>query len=76
MGETLVGSCRTVEIPVVNKSPCPVSFSISVQQILLDDEHHSDSAAQPSGISLCDTVQVHLHSVLFDSTSETESVSL
>lgn len=55
MGETLVGSCRTVEIPVVNKSPCPVSFGLSVQQILLDDEHHSDSAAQPSGISFCDT---------------------
>lgn len=53
VGETLVGSCRTVEIPVVNKSPCPVSFSLSVQQILLDDEHHS--AAQPSGISFCDT---------------------
>ncbi|XP_076731494.1 cilia- and flagella-associated protein 65 isoform X2 [Maylandia zebra] len=52
VGETLVGSCRTVEIPVVNKSPCPVSFGLSVQQILLDDEHHSDSAAQPSALQL------------------------
>uniref|UniRef100_A0A3Q0SAU0 Si:ch1073-349o24.2 n=1 Tax=Amphilophus citrinellus TaxID=61819 RepID=A0A3Q0SAU0_AMPCI len=44
VGETLVGSCRTIEIPLVNRSLCPVSFSLSVQQIIRDDEHTYDSA--------------------------------
>lgn len=56
MGETLVGSCQTIEIPLVNKSPCPVSFSLSVQQIIRGDEHTYDAAAEQSGISFCGTL--------------------
>lgn len=38
VGETLVGSFRSIEVPLVNNSPCPVSFCLSVQQTRLDEE--------------------------------------
>ncbi|XP_014841480.1 PREDICTED: coiled-coil domain-containing protein 108 isoform X1 [Poecilia mexicana] len=31
MGESLVGSCRSVNIPIVNNCSCPISFHLSVQ---------------------------------------------
>lgn len=49
VGEMLIGSYRSIEIPVVNNSPCPVSFCLSVQQKLLLEEL-SDPQSEPSGI--------------------------
>lgn len=50
VGETLVGSYRSIEIPLVNNSPCSVSFCLSVQQRLLEDELIYDPETEPSGI--------------------------
>ncbi|XP_026150303.1 cilia- and flagella-associated protein 65 isoform X2 [Mastacembelus armatus] len=52
VGETLVGSYRSVEIPLVNSSPCPVSFCLSVQQILLEEDLIYDPETEPSGLQL------------------------
>lgn len=51
--DTLVGSYRSIEIPLVNNSPCPVSFHLSVQQILQDKEHIYDPETEPSGKFFC-----------------------
>ncbi len=53
VGETLVGSYRSIEVPLVNNSPCPVSFCLSVQQALLDEEPIYDPETVPSGILIC-----------------------
>ena len=53
VGEILVGSYRSIEIPLVNNSPCPVTFCLSVQQILLDEEDIYDPKTEPSGILYC-----------------------
>lgn len=53
LGEILVGSYRSIEVPLVNKSPCPVSFCLSVQQTLLDEGLIYDPASVPSGILFC-----------------------
>lgn len=50
VGETLVGTYRSIEVPLVNNSPCPVSFCLSVQQILLGEEPIYDPKTVPSGI--------------------------
>lgn len=49
VGEILVGSYRSVDVPLVNKSPCSVSFCLSVQQRLLDDDPTYDPESAPSG---------------------------
>lgn len=51
--DTLVGSYRSIEVPLVNNSPCSVSFCLSVQQILLDEELIYDPETEPSGILFC-----------------------
>ena len=53
LGETLVGSYQSIDGPLVNNSPCPVSFCLSVQQILQDEEHIYDPKTEPSGILFC-----------------------
>ncbi|XP_036966082.1 cilia- and flagella-associated protein 65 isoform X1 [Acanthopagrus latus] len=52
LGEILVGSYRSIEVPLVNKSPCPVSFCLSVQQTLLDEGLIYDPASVPSALKL------------------------
>lgn len=52
VGEILVGSYRSIEVPLVNKSPCSVSFHLSVQEILLDEDPVYDSETVPSGTDL------------------------
>lgn len=47
--ETLVGSYRSIDVPLVNNSPCAVSFSLSVQQRLLDEQLSHDPKPEPSG---------------------------
>lgn len=53
VGDILVGSNRSIEVPLVNNSPCPVPFCLSVQQILLDEESLNDPETVPSGIICC-----------------------
>ncbi|KAK2906267.1 cilia- and flagella-associated protein 65 [Channa argus] len=40
VGETLVGGDRSIEIPLVNNSPCALSICLSVQQRLLEEDFH------------------------------------
>jgi len=53
MGETLVGSCHSVEVPLVNNGSCPVSFCLSVQETLKENCPSSDSEAGQSGNCFC-----------------------
>ncbi|XP_068184475.1 cilia- and flagella-associated protein 65 [Antennarius striatus] len=65
VGEILVGSCRAIEIPLVNKSPCPVSFSLSVQQTLLDEEIIPFQETDPTALQLCERGTIASHSTMF-----------
>ncbi|XP_041857030.1 cilia- and flagella-associated protein 65 isoform X2 [Melanotaenia boesemani] len=51
-GDTLIGSCRSFEVPLVNNSPCPVSFHLSVQQMLTDTCPSYDSETEQSALQL------------------------
>ncbi|CAG5865404.1 unnamed protein product [Menidia menidia] len=53
MGDTLVGSCHSVEVPLVNNSPCPVSFCLSVQHVLTGNHPSYDSEPEQSDLQLC-----------------------
>lgn len=59
VGEILVGSYRSIEVPLVNKSPCSVSFCLSVQQRLLDEDPFYDPETVPSGTLFCDLLSGH-----------------
>ncbi|XP_034550185.1 cilia- and flagella-associated protein 65 isoform X3 [Notolabrus celidotus] len=52
VGEILVGGYRSIEVPLVNSSPCPVSFRLSVQQTLLDEESIHDIQTVPKDLKL------------------------
>ncbi|XP_041663704.1 cilia- and flagella-associated protein 65 [Cheilinus undulatus] len=52
VGEILVGGYRSFEVPLVNRSPCPVSFCLSVQQTLLDEEPIHDPQSVPKALKL------------------------
>ncbi|XP_069010849.1 cilia- and flagella-associated protein 65 [Embiotoca jacksoni] len=52
VGEIQVGSSESIEVLLVNKSPCPVSFCLSVQQKLLDDELDYNPETERSGLHL------------------------
>lgn len=45
VGEILVGSCRPLEVLLVNKSPCSVTFSLSVEQNPVDDDSESSGTS-------------------------------
>ncbi|XP_040004712.1 cilia- and flagella-associated protein 65 isoform X2 [Xiphias gladius] len=61
--DTLVGSYRSIEVPLVNNSPCSVSFCLSVQQILLDEELIYDPETEPSALQLdCERGTITSHS--------------
>uniref|UniRef100_A0A3B4YKV7 Cilia and flagella associated protein 65 n=1 Tax=Seriola lalandi dorsalis TaxID=1841481 RepID=A0A3B4YKV7_SERLL len=63
--ENLVGSYRSIEIPLVNNSPCPVSFHLSVQQTFLDEELIYDSETEPSALQLdCERGTITSHSTM------------
>lgn len=59
VGEILVGSYQSIEVPLVNKSPCSVSFCLSVQQRLLDKDPIYDPETVPSGTLFCDILSGH-----------------
>ncbi|KAF3842925.1 hypothetical protein F7725_001774 [Dissostichus mawsoni] len=48
----LVGSYRSIQVPLVNNSPCTVSFCLSVQQTLLDEELSYDPETEPNALKL------------------------
>ncbi|KAM3608146.1 uncharacterized protein V6R79_020059 [Siganus canaliculatus] len=52
VGDILVGSCRSIEIPLLNNSLCPVSCSFSVQQRLLHDDPAFDPNTLPNALLL------------------------
>ncbi|KAM3861924.1 LOW QUALITY PROTEIN: cilia- and flagella-associated protein 65 [Diretmus argenteus] len=52
LGEILVGSCRSVEIPLVNRSLCAVSFCLSVRQTLWDKGRICDPHTEPEALQL------------------------
>ncbi|KAK5861375.1 hypothetical protein PBY51_022778 [Eleginops maclovinus] len=52
VGETLVGSYRSIQVPLVNNSPCTVSFCLSVQQTLLEEELSYDPKTEPIALKL------------------------
>eukprot|EP00064_Thunnus_orientalis_P002417 superscaffoldBa00000175_g2424 len=65
VGEILVGSYRSIEIPLVNNSPCPVTFCLSVQQILLDEEDIYDPKTEPSVLQLdCERGTIASHTTV------------
>lgn len=47
--ETLIGSSSSVEVPLVNNSPCSLSFCLSVHQTLLDEDLEYDPETEPVG---------------------------
>lgn len=53
VGEIVVGGYRSVELPLVNQSPCSVSFCLSVKETVLDKDLAIDSRIMPSGIFCC-----------------------
>ncbi|XP_015251819.1 PREDICTED: coiled-coil domain-containing protein 108 [Cyprinodon variegatus] len=63
VGEILVGSCHLVDIPIVNKSPCPIYFRLSVQQMLRE---HLPNFEDNSALQLdCETGTIASHSTFF-----------
>ncbi|KAL6100579.1 cfap65 [Pungitius sinensis] len=70
VGDILVGSCRAIQVPLVNNSPCPVSFCLSVQQMLLDEDLTYDPGTEPKALRLdCERGTIVSHSkVLLRST--------
>ncbi|XP_024142553.1 cilia- and flagella-associated protein 65 isoform X3 [Oryzias melastigma] len=46
VGEVLVGTDRLIEVPLVNDSPCPVSFRLTVQQKLTGNSDSERRALQ------------------------------
>ncbi|KAM4561619.1 cilia- and flagella-associated protein 65 [Fundulus diaphanus] len=62
VGEILVGRCRSVEILLVNNSPCPVSFRLSAQRMLA--ENPSDSEENSALHLDCETGTVASHSTV------------
>ncbi|XP_070771214.1 cilia- and flagella-associated protein 65 [Enoplosus armatus] len=65
VGETLVGSYRSIQVPLVNNSPCPVSFCLSVQQTLPDDGPICDPETVPSALQLdCERGTIASHSTI------------
>lgn len=64
VGEIVVGGYRSVELPLVNQSPCSVSFCLSGKETVLDKDVAIDSRLLPNGIFCCNflnncTVQLH-----------------
>ncbi|XP_029981230.1 cilia- and flagella-associated protein 65 [Sphaeramia orbicularis] len=65
VGDVVVGTYRSIEIPLVNNSPCSVSFCVSVQQICLDKDLSYDPTNEPSALHLdCDRLTVASQSTL------------
>ncbi|XP_070694450.1 cilia- and flagella-associated protein 65 [Pempheris klunzingeri] len=65
VGETLVGSYHSIEIPLVNNSPCSVSFCLSVRQILPDEEPICNPETVPSVLQLdCERGTIASHSTM------------
>lgn len=53
VGEIVVGRYRSVELPLVNQSPCSVSFGLSVKETILDKDLAIDPRDMPNGICCC-----------------------
>lgn len=54
VGEIVVGGDRSVELLLVNQSPCSVSFCLSVKETVLDKYLDIDMKTMPKGNFCCD----------------------
>ncbi|XP_061697991.1 cilia- and flagella-associated protein 65 isoform X12 [Syngnathoides biaculeatus] len=57
MGDTLVGRSQSVYVPLVNNSTCSISFIVSVEQTLQDEELRQDHVPATNG-SICPALQL------------------
>ncbi|XP_041807029.1 cilia- and flagella-associated protein 65 [Chelmon rostratus] len=64
VGDILVGSNRSIEVPLVNNSPCPIPFCLSVQQILQDEESLNDPETLPTLQLDCERGTIASHSTM------------
>ncbi|XP_054888132.1 cilia- and flagella-associated protein 65 isoform X2 [Poeciliopsis prolifica] len=46
IGESLVGTCQSVNIPIMNNCSCPISFHLSLQQVENPPDSEDNSALQ------------------------------
>lgn len=53
VGEIVVGGYRSVELPLVNQSPCSVSFCLSVKETILDKDLAVEPRIMPNGTFCC-----------------------
>lgn len=51
MGDTMVGRAQSIDVPLVNNSTCSISFSVSIEQTLQDEQLHPDLQPAAVGIS-------------------------
>lgn len=54
VGEIVVGGDRSVELLLVNQSPCSVSFCLSVKETVLDRDLDMNFETMPKGTFCCD----------------------
>lgn len=63
--DVLVGGCQSVNIPLMNNSPCSVSFCASVKQKLLDKDIDYDPYTEPCALQLDgERVTISSHSTI------------
>uniref|UniRef100_A0A9J8A7U6 Si:ch1073-349o24.2 n=1 Tax=Cyprinus carpio carpio TaxID=630221 RepID=A0A9J8A7U6_CYPCA len=53
LGEVLVGSCKSFDVPLLNNSPCAVSFSLTTKQSITVTGLPEDITQDPLGWSQC-----------------------
>lgn len=53
IGEIVVGGYRSVELSLVNQSPCSVSFCLSVTETVLDKIFAAGPKTMPNGTFCC-----------------------
>lgn len=53
VGQIVVGGYRSVELPLVNQSPCSVSFCLSVKETILEKDLAIEPRIVPNGTFCC-----------------------
>lgn len=58
VGEIVVGGYRSIELPLLNQSPCSVLFCLSVKETLLDKNLAVAPRITLSGIFCCNFLNI------------------
>lgn len=53
VGQIVVGGYRSVELPLVNQSPCSVSFCLAVKETVLEKDLAVEPRFMPNGTHCC-----------------------